>query len=143
MKWIKLFEAFDKSDYYREIKTPFDESIHNVDMSKKMADKIENLFMGTDEKGEPMMDPNIDIEYGRYPGPGPDSHMDESEFWAIELKTLNDEGKQTATLIINELYDEWFSVEMFCYLPGEEGGFWLCDQFEGLVMLLKDKGVLR
>jgi hypothetical protein len=134
MKWIKLFEAFDKSDYYREIKPPIEESIpQNVDMSKEMADKIENLFMGT----------NIDIEYGEYPGPGPDSRMEESEFWAIELKPLNDEGKQTATLIINELYDEWFSVEMFSYLTGEEGGFWVCDQFEGLVMLLKDKGVLR
>ena len=73
MKWIKLFEAFDKSDYYKEIKTPIEQSIHNVDMSKKMADKIENLFMGTDENGEPMMDPNVYIEYGQYPGPGPDA----------------------------------------------------------------------
>lgn len=139
MKWIKLFEAFDKSNYYRKIKTPIEEPIHNLDMSKKIADKIENLFMGTNEMGEPMMDPNVDIEYGKYPGIGPESSMDESEFWAIGIKTLDYE--KPIHLFINELYDEWFSVEMFGY-PGFEGGFWLCDQFEGLVMLLKDKGIL-
>ena len=137
MRYIKMFETFNSEKYYREITTYDDSVAEPIDMSERTLGKIKKLFEGfSDENGEPMTDPDVEIEYGKYPGP------DETEVFAVELNHFSD-GEQIETLLINELDDEWFTVEMFCYLPDKVGGFWICDQFDGFVMLLKDKGILR
>jgi len=43
-------------------------------------------------------------------------------------------------IVINELYDEWFTIELY---DDNSARYWLCDQFEGLVMLLKDLKILE
>jgi|688.fasta_scaffold164843_6 hypothetical protein len=68
--------------------------------------------------------------------------LDETEVFAVAVNHFSD-GEQIETLLINELDDEWFTVEMFCYLPDKVGDFWICDQWDGLVMFLEDKGILR
>ena len=80
-----------------------------------------------------------------FPDPSPDglpSQHPDRNLLTIELRRhpayIPPTGQSRQDfLYINELEDEWFLVEYQRYKGG--GTWWLCDQWEGLVMLFKDK----
>ena len=141
MKWIKLFEGFDKDDYYQEIDgsvifTEDDESIH-LPISEKLKKAFKSWFV--DRPLECVI-----------------------REWVITVKTSD------SWLQVFEVSDEYYHIQIgsinkeehidhgrslhytMTVTPGisrRVGNiigirFYKCDQIEGIKKLLKDKGVL-
>jgi hypothetical protein len=113
MRHIKLFEGFEKSEYYQEIDSDdfVDELNERVDMSNVIINRIGELLSGWDIDVD-----NLDIVYA----------WDENRH---EIK-------------IFEVSDEYYYIYINNY-EDDYTTYWKCDQFEGLEELLKDKGIVR
>jgi hypothetical protein len=119
MKHIKLFlEGFDKSKYYQEITA--EESRRLTYDTGSSRDLIYRDFFNKE-----------DIEFlskvlrniSWYGHGGVDKYLD----------CIFSDGK------ISKLQDDWYVVSHW----GRVRSYWKCDQFEGLVELLKDKGIIK
>jgi|LakMenE01Jun11ns_1017448.scaffolds.fasta_scaffold9808937_1 hypothetical protein len=75
MRYIKMFETFNSEKYYRKITTYEDSVAEPIDMTEKTMYKIKNLFKGSDENGDTMTDPDVEIKYGKYLGSGRDRSL--------------------------------------------------------------------
>jgi hypothetical protein len=126
MKHIKLFlEGFDKSEYYWEVP-----ELKNMTMDRFMEewdvvdidDKVWNNLLD-------MIDDNWDISEDEM---GDKTSISISKKWGEGYRQGDDDYS------ICQLGDEYFIV--ICY---QDNTYWKCDQFEGLVELLKDKGIIK
>jgi hypothetical protein len=140
MKHIKLFlEGFDKSEYYHEIDVDEYDSCFGliddyyveqeykiVDIDEKYLDILKNRSIGK-------------LEFEIY------SDISVSEL-KINKKMAIGIYSDIGSIKIYEISDEWFVVYVADVLKKETDDFetfYKCDQFDGLVELLKDRGVIR
>jgi hypothetical protein len=129
MRHIKLFEAFDNDDYYKEISKHEFVEIPILDISDRIISKIKALGLEIVK----MKSPHILTSDGV-------RRVDIGYF------IINDDIAEVVTII--ECEDEYFIVQMdsnilFPGLSPETKIDYKCDQFEGLVKFLKDKGILK
>ena len=136
MKHIKLFEGFNKDEYYQRVdsedspllnKDRFDD-YEWVDLSSRVIDYL---------KGEIMYGWEIS-DSGRYRG---------FSFVKLSMNVYR-RGKIVPVIscIIFESSDDWFWVSQTIHsdgYPAVPRQTYKCDQFEGLLKLLKDKGIIK
>ena len=126
MRHIKLFEAFDNDDYYKEISRLERIETPILDISDRIISKIKDLGLNIAKiKSPPILTSDgvrrVDIGY----------------------LMISEE-----IVSIIECEDDYFIVQMdsnllFPGLSPETRIDYKCDQFEGLVKFLKDKGILK
>jgi hypothetical protein len=123
MKWMKLFEGFENGDLFQYIDNGdyWDNQDSRIEMSSSTIRIISELFN------------NWDIEIGD------DNDVIYLDNVDIPIKNYRYEIR------LYEVYDEYFYINITrCYHNG--GSFnisYKCDQFEGLVELLKDKNIIK
>ena len=138
MKHIRLFEGFNKDEYYVEIDGFNCESIeidgfdyNLIDMGETFVKKLKSIGFSpiiNNHKGVYCMRKRI------YKGLG-----DKLKYNILSFATLGsyNEGVE---IDVYQLEDEYFVLrESVSY----EVFHFRCDQFEGLLKLLKDKGIIK
>jgi hypothetical protein len=144
MKWIKLFEGFDKSEYYTNITehelknivhsgiSDFvrleDINLNYLNILKSEYHLGVNMYMGWSEK--------LSSIFGSPFGSG----ESKIKIIVMDILGLRDPSVRCYGEIM-AFNDEWFVVYIFDYVT-QSVGIWKCDQFEGLVELLKDKNII-
>ena len=137
MKWIKLFEGFNNSDFYQEIDRS--EGLNLIKNNCKNMDdntiyNIFNLdFNNLRFKFKEIGNPKSNNYTKREIKPG-------YRYIEFTFPNLNVE--------IVELYDEWFVLRFFTTISGKMDIIskpitYKCDQWEGLIELLKDKDLIK
>jgi hypothetical protein len=155
MRWIKLFEGFGRDEYYQEIS----------------SDEYQNLLGETDDKHTRFIntfsfnEKEIDDIKSSIKSPLQVYVLNKNE-WIYIFQYMNREefdkprertGHWAAVYNrwgISKLDDEWYLVEGYINWvdseKGRSGGvmeaisyYYKCDQFEGLMELLKDKEIIR
>lgn len=112
MKYLKRFES-TSVDYYYEY-TPYYDFILN-------SEKIQTAYSDSQSKLINLLkNRNLEFEVCDY-------------FIVIH--------QENCSYYINEYVDYWFSVEEFNY-DVDISDLYLCDQYEGLIKLLKDKEII-
>ena len=132
MKHIKLFESFNNDDYYKEISKQELVEIPIVDISDQNISKIRDLGLNIVKLKSPHILTSDGVR-----------RVDIGYF------IINDDIAEVVTII--ECEDEYFLVQMDSNIlfPGlnnyltETRIDYKCDQWEGLVKFLKDKGILK
>ena len=116
MKHLKLFEYFQEKDYYLKISEDEYDSIESIEFEDKLAEDILSMLKDGWE---------MDRRSGSY------------------MVTLYNENGERDWHIGQSL-DEWFFADSD--LVGEDWdyqhNFYKCDQFEGLLQLLKDNQII-
>ena len=132
MKHIKqwsIFEGFNTDDYYQEIEWNewFAQRLNRLYISDNLNNRIKNLF-------------DSSFDYQKLDNQGSIIFVDKKEgredivYNAIEVK-----------IMIND--DEWYYVDISIIYNDngsmfDLGGYYKCDQFDGLKKLLKDKEII-
>jgi hypothetical protein len=149
MIYLKLFEAFDKSEYYQEI--------NDVEYSTLKGIQYENCIKFTTKEKRQLRALRIyngcysrmmlqnrsvssDITYPDkfYIDPYANKHPLWSKGEYPDTFKLGN-----SHWIVNKLEDEWFVVQMYSYLKESSiRKFWKCDQLEGVEVLLRDQGIV-
>jgi hypothetical protein len=115
MKHLKLFEGFDKSDYYQEIN----------------QDDIDHADCISFSKGDlDILCHDYGFNYSRF--------GDGSERIYKQSKSVGEPN--SFTVYVYQLPDEYFILEAYCGGYPIEVFFYKCDQVEGVIKLLEDKG---
>jgi hypothetical protein len=129
MRHIKLFEIFGKDDYYSESSGEEFINLELVDASKEVYDKLiemrDRKVWGIYRVG------NIIVR-----------RMGRESFISINIWRVDEQTDETIVWRIWECSDEWFFVEVRD-TQSSISLYYKCDQFEGLVELLKDKGIIK
>ena len=128
MKWIRLFEGFNTDEYY--VKITFDEYL---DLESESSEGYDCLLS---DREKLWIEENLPVEYWQ------DSNNEDivgsgrlRRDIAIGVSS-NGSGK---FLFLYKIEDDYF----LCGLNEDEGiTYYKCDQWEGLLMLLKDKKVI-
>ena len=146
MKWIRLFEGFNTDEYY--VKITFDEYL---DLKSESSEGYDCLLT---DKEKLWIEKNLPIECWQYSS-NEDivETSDVSRDIAIGASSVSTTGIQWVGRpalrcagngsgkfrFLYKLEDDYF----VCILIEDEGmTYYKCDQFEGLLMLLKDKGII-
>jgi len=129
MKHLRKFNesSDDENEYYHEIDDPGVDSTewNYVDFTK--VDQLCDLL--ADQEGI-----EVSIEYYGYP------EKDQREL----VIDVDREGSVVRMVEIFELDDEWY-IAVFDKKEGDEiwERWYKCDQYDGLIKLLKDKKIIR
>lgn len=110
------------SDYYEKIEYNeyLDLLINSISMSNSRIDKLRRLL--------PMFDISISKE------------SDYRTLRNVSLGIIDKKKFTKQSLRLTELVDEWFIVGLLLY--GENSQY-KCDQFDGVLELLKDKKIIK
>jgi hypothetical protein len=148
MKHLKLFEGFDKSQYYHEIEYSEYMSYLTNDSNNTTLRRIQfdwDLY----RKCLSLFDED------KWGVRGPYYSNDEDRRRRLEpICLIMKNSIDSISVDISLLGDEWFLVGIEDYRKGRTypsgrgqmgpvQSYWKCDQFEGLVELLKDKGIIK
>jgi hypothetical protein len=143
-------ESYTQSDYYQ--KTDGYDLPNPVDISQETESKLRELFKGNDSVTISIDQFPIDEDPYNVRRYGVDTR---NEFRGIQLQKKYSD--KYTDIFICEYPDEWFSCEIVRTYTGLSAGvrpwtqseiglipsqFYKCDQWDGLVKLLKDKGIL-
>jgi len=130
----KLFEAFTKEEYYKEINnTEYHNEFNRLvrftsSEVKKIANMISEEYSGSCGYANVHFYKNSDGDF---------TNM------AHQIKIVGD----TFVYFISKKEDDWYIVEKVPFLlqgyANRTGKYYLCDQWEGLVRLLNDEQVLK
>jgi hypothetical protein len=129
MKIIKIFEDFKTEDYYVEIETfPSDKHSYTIDRKE-----TKRLFNYITNDLSPYTDAIIDCEL---------TYTDE-----IHIQGKNHTYVPVLVLCYVDIWilcaeDQYYYVRYDDGSKEPYGYFYKCDQFEGLLMLLKDKNMI-
>ena len=128
MKHIRLFEGFETEDYYIIIDNEYyyDELQERVEMSNVTINRIKELF--SEQIDHPFTHWDIDIG----------NMLDVINIWD-HFPTQNIQGKYEIQIF--ETIDEYYYIYINNYKE-HYTDYYKCDQFEGLVKLLKDKSII-
>ena len=144
MKHIRLFEGFNTDEYY--VKITYDEQL---DLSSESSEGYDCLLT---DREKLWIEENLPVEYWQDSNnedirPWPDAPLPTRLRRDIAIgASSNGSGK---FLFLYKIEDDYF----LCGLNEDEGmlfqesppsflAYYKCDQFEGLLMLLKDKKVI-
>ena len=140
MTHLKLFEKFDKSEYYQEITF--------IDYVNLRGVKFENCNKFSIKEKRYLRSFSVLNDY--YSGIylhckiGDNNYPDQFYIRPYINKKLNSEYK---IVYIDKLPDEWFVVQMKTESVLNSDffteKFWKCDQLDGLEELLRDQGIIR
>lgn len=123
---LKMFEGFDKKGYYEEI--PYDKFMtyvrDSIDIDPKYLGVIRN---------------NISNWTSGRIGTNGFHYSNSTPAKVIEFKIPNEGFGPTYPSKIFELSDEWFLV--FLIENDDISSIYKCDQIDGVIELLKDKGL--
>jgi hypothetical protein len=127
MNHLRKFNEHIKSDYYEEIPlydfknkiSPYGEISEIIEFN----DKDYNIIKSR-------LNDNIDINHLPYEG---------REVKGGEVNIVKIKGDGISTIYLYENMDEWFFIREKGFTGSK---YYQCDQFEGLLMLLKDKGII-
>ena len=124
MKWIKLFEEVN-NEYYQEISEEEYEDGHGVSFEQRYYDKLESFLNKPEVLGYKDMTNGADVFDGVY----------------FQRGGI---GSFSPYVTIYQDDDEWFYVRIngrAWWRADEESydTYYKCDQFDGLIKLLKDK----
>lgn len=145
MKHLKLFEGYFDRFYF---KNPDIEDLNDtIDLSQKNFRRINDALQPSIKAGVVKK-----INWSPYPTP------DEEDIYLDMVEVLASTSERDYTLIISELRDDWFTVEIYVYkldkIPSsnwqknvtymkDESAFYSCDGFDGLVKLLEDLDLIK
>jgi hypothetical protein len=139
MKWLKLFETFTQEEYYKEVTIlEYFEHFNKLVRFDPIELKKITSMMSEDYNG---ICGDARVRYY--------SNMnDDLTGMAHQLMIKPYEWGDTFSYFIYKKYDDWYMVEEIPVMTAgnyayNSSRYYLCDQFEGLVRLLKDKGVFK
>ena len=124
MKHIKNFNESKKEEYYQEVGREEWDSFQPLDMSEKFYKRIDSL-----------VDKSI---YSTRLGYG---EWDKSAIHIIGSPNMSPKnGKYSCSIYTSG--DEWYWVSISSEKALFKDSYYKCDQDTGLIMLLKDKGII-
>jgi hypothetical protein len=150
MKHLKLFEAYHVSDYYRKVDmTAYDNRFgtlireREIDIEPKYIDIVKNWKFKKDV-GEITVIKSI--PYNRAAYGNQIEFRSENSVDCIHFIN-NDKNSDFMPSTISQANDEWFGVIAYSNkdkYPGSTQAisFWVCDGWEGVERLFKNKGVI-
>jgi hypothetical protein len=129
MRHIKLFEGFNKDEYYEEIEELYDDEDTFSPISSELKKSIKSWFELTDDKicslGFYITEElNIDIRD-----------------YNINISSLDG----SLWLNLMEMVDEYYYIQFGHIENGQVklDGHYRCDQLDGVKKFLKDKGIIK
>lgn len=142
MKHIKPFLE-SNNEYYQELdQAQFIKYIKDYDkripFDKNTYEKIKSLF-STDIENKnlpPLLHKSISFSRTYLPMFSIPSSLNNGEQWDIRITKSSRWESESIDIVMTD--DEWFYL-----LDGKHNKYYRCDQFEGLMELLKDKNILK
>jgi hypothetical protein len=147
MKYLKIFEGFDKDKFYQEISYNDYMSLlgHEVIGDPRVYYGPSRIQMdwGLYRKCLSLFDSSRWSERGPYYLNKEDKEKQLEPYSLIVRNNIN-----SIDIVISVLDDEWFLVNVVDYgrgsmSSGPKESYWKCDQWDGLVKLLVDKGFIK
>ena len=136
MRHIKLFESFKTEDYYQEI------TVHEYDDLLGLFDSWRD---DEDETSTPLRGRISDVDFNKLKKLFSDRRylpyrVDDDGFEDESGDGVYVDGsyvdKESVSIWVDSLEDDWYVVSTPC-------GYYKCDQWDGLIRLLSDKGYLN
>ena len=137
MIYLKRFNENNKSDYYNQMEEDDFYQIHFIKVDRKYLEQLKKEK--TNHNIKYVRDPDSDEQQMIIVGETPNSKFKSQ---SQRSSYLSDKPEYLLEFEIYEMSDEWFvvcilNIETFAYT------YYKCDQWDGVIQLLKDKKLIQ